>query len=456
MNSAMPISTRQFITSGFAIAILSVAALCALIGSSVWLSWRAQALSDAVFVARDVKALAVDLRSSLQAAESSQRGFLYTDNEIYLSPFDQAKQKAEEAVAALPAALADYPDLSHAIARLARVVRDKVSEMDESIALKQDKKEAEALGLIRTNRGKLQMDEINVFVSGIVVAADDRLSTLVNEQTENTIWLRLVTIIDGGIMLLLGGGGAYVVLKYTRELNASRQALARSNDRLEQRVGERTAELAVATENMRAARDRAEVLLSEVNHRVANSLTLVSSLITLQARAANNEIAREVLDETKARVQAIAMVHRRLYEAGDGQEVALDEYLTGLLDQFKLTASSSNAISLKYDFQPIKLKTDASVNLGVIVSEWVMNAFKYAYPDQSGEIRVVLAQQGNGFGILRVEDDGIGRRESTPAQGTGLGTRIVNAMAASMGATIEYVAGSPGTSARLLFPTQQG
>ncbi|MDO9418478.1 sensor histidine kinase [Pararhizobium sp.] len=448
----MPISTRQFVTSSFVLVILGVIALCAIITSSIWLVERAQNLSEAVFEARDVKALAVELRSTLQAAESSQRGYLYTGNEIYLSPYDQAKQAAHAAVAFLPATLASYPRLSSAVDRLAQVAGEKILEMDASIALTKAGKQAEALSLIRTNRGKLQMDEINVFVSGITFAADDRLSTLVNEQIENAIWLRLISVIDGGIMLLLVGGAVFIVLKYTRELRDTQRELARSNDRLEHRVVERTAELAVANEHMRAARDRAEVLLNEVNHRVANSLTLVSSLITLQSRSLNDDVAKTALDETKARVQAIAMVHRRLYDSGVGQEIALDEYLTGLLDQFKMTVASPNAISLKYDFVPMALKTDASVNLGVIVSEWVMNAYKYAYPDTGGEIRIGLTRQDHDVAVLKVEDDGIGRNEQSPAQGTGLGTRIVMAMASSMGGTIAYERRHPGTSASLSFP----
>ena len=122
-----------------------------------------------------------------------------------------------------------------------------------------------------------------------------------------------------------------------------------------------------------------------------------------------------------------------------------------LLEQFK-TAIDAGGISLRYELEPLKLKTDASINLGVVVTEWVMNAFKYAYPDKAGEVRVTLARDKDGFGILRVEDDGIGRDDTSKPKGTGVGTRIVNAMAANMGASIDYVAKSPGTSARLSFP----
>jgi two-component sensor histidine kinase len=146
------------------------------------------------------------------------------------------------------------------------------------------------------------------------------------------------------------------------------------------------------------------------------------------------------------------MVHRRLYDGGDVREVALDEYLSGLLEQFKTTANAGYGISLTCDFEPLKLKTDASINLGIVVTEWVMNAFKYAYPAGSGEVRVTLKKDDSGSGVLRVEDDGVGRNAEAKPQGTGVGTRIVTAMAASMGGEIDYVVRSPGTTARLSFP----
>jgi two-component sensor histidine kinase len=106
--------------------------------------------------------------------------------------------------------------------------------------------------------------------------------------------------------------------------------------------------------------------------------------------------------------------------------------------------------SLRYELEPLKLKTDFSINLGVIVTEWVTNAFKYAYPERSGEIRVRLRSVEDGKAELTVEDDGIGRTEGS-AKGTGLGTRIVSAMARSIGGNIEYLTMSGGTIARLAF-----
>jgi two-component sensor histidine kinase len=210
-----------------------------------------------------------------------------------------------------------------------------------------------------------------------------------------------------------------------------------------------------AEQEVRVARDRAEVLLTEVNHRVANSLSLVSSLVSLQANAVSDQVAKDALAETQARIYAISLVHKRLYSSGDVRVVALDEYLSSLLDHLQTSLrGEGHGASLSYDFEPLKLKTDASINLGVVVTEWVTNAFKYAYPDRSGEVRIRLRRLSDGRGELAVEDEGVGRNDTTPVKGTGLGTRIVNAMAATMGAEIEYLGRRPGTIARLIFSLQ--
>jgi two-component sensor histidine kinase len=97
------------------------------------------------------------------------------------------------------------------------------------------------------------------------------------------------------------------------------------------------------------------------------------------------------------------------------------------------------------------LPTDNSINLGVVATEWVTNAFKYAYPDRAGEIRVRLQHLPDGRLELAVEDDGVGRSDEEAAKGTGLGTRIVTAMATSMGAEVRYRPGKPGLTASLTF-----
>lgn len=208
-----------------------------------------------------------------------------------------------------------------------------------------------------------------------------------------------------------------------------------------------------AEHEVRVARDRAEMMLAEVNHRVANSLSLVSSLVSLQSNAVSDQVAKDALAETQGRIVAISLVHKRLYSSGDVHTVALDEYLSGLLDHFQTSMGSSEVgLFLTHDLAPIKLKTDASISLGVVVTEWVTNAFKYAYAEGPGEVRVRLRLLPEDRVELSVEDDGIGRSDTAPVKGTGLGTRIVKAMATGMEAEIAYEQRRPGTLARLTFP----
>jgi two-component sensor histidine kinase len=221
------------------------------------------------------------------------------------------------------------------------------------------------------------------------------------------------------------------------------RAVAKSRLRLQKEAVER---------EVRAARDRAEVLLAEVNHRVANSLSVVASLVGLQERTVTDEAARLALGETKARILAVSLVHKSLYTSGDVRFVALDEYLQGLISHLESSMrSQGHGAHVVSQLAPLRLKTDASVSLGVIVTEWITNAFKYAYPNGSGEIRVNLTASSSGRGELTIEDDGVGRASSRAPQGTGVGTRIVTAMATGMGAEVEYTDRSPGTCAKLTF-----
>jgi two-component sensor histidine kinase/CHASE3 domain sensor protein len=443
--SVMPLTSRFVVRSTISLLAVGFLTLLGIVLMTSWLNERAQTYFNEVMEARTTREAAVELRNALQAAESSQRGFLYTDNEIYFEPYKGDKTLALRQLDRLKAALAPYPEAEAMLRRLDEIVPEKFVEMDHVIALMRQHKADEALALVRTNRGKQLMDEAHVFLTGIIVKADERLTTGVDEQRRNAAALRWASIAGGLVIVLVVGGVVTTAARYTRELGQARDQVRALNANLEQRVEERTADLA-------RARDRAEVLLSEVNHRVANSLTLVTSLVHLQRNAVADQAAKTALDETQARIFAISSVHRRLYTSGDVRFVSLDEYLSSLLDQLATSMrNEGHGATLRYQLEPLQLPTDASVNLGVVAIELVTNAFKYAYPDRNGEVRVRLKNLPDRKVELVVEDDGVGFTDGAPARGTGLGTRIVKAMAATMNADIQYVARTPGTGARLTF-----
>jgi two-component sensor histidine kinase len=421
------------------------AALLAIVAATFWLSGRAEQYARDMVEIRDIRVSAVELRNGLLTAESSQRGYLYSANEIYLAPYDSAKAMASRQAAQLTGAIATFPQLGPMVSQLSALVTAKNAEMDETIALKRQGKDAEAIDLFLTNRGKALMDQANLFVAGIIEAADGLLFEGVTEQTENAEMLRWVSIAGAVIIVLVVAGALDAFRKTMREIAGARDEVRTINETLERRVDERTSALTAALE-------RSEVLLAEVNHRVANSLALVASLVRLQGNAHKESAVKAALNETHSRIVAIASVHKRLYESGDVGLVALDEYLSGLLDSLAASMRAEGREgSLTYDLQPIKLTTDASINLGIVVTELVTNAYKYAYPDGSGDIRVGLRKVDGDRVEVVVEDDGVGRGEAAP-KGTGLGTRIVRAMATNLKTEVRYVDRHPGTSARLYLP----
>lgn len=441
----MPISKRYLVRSTPAFLLIGFAALMTIVAMNFWLGERAQSYFEGAIAARDTRVAAVELRSAMQTAESSQRGFIITGNEIYLAPYQSAKTKAQRHLSALQTLLLPYSDSAVTVERLTSILAIKFGELDRTIALKRNQRDEETLAIFRTNSGKALTDEANVFLSGIIGKADSRLTSGVIEQRSNTILLRLVSGIGALIIMAVIGGAAYGIARYTKELRAARDQVNALNSELEHRVVTRTADLA-------QARDRAEVLLSEVNHRVANSLALVSSLVTLQSKALGVGAAKDALAETQDRILAISLVHKRLYGSADARLVALDEYLTGLLDHLRNSMrSQSHGVTLLFKIERIELETDASINLGVVITELVTNAFKYAYPGGVGEIRVRLAKLPHEQAELVVEDDGIGRADGAPAIGTGVGTRIVNAMCMSLGAQMDYRHRRPGTAVHMVF-----
>jgi two-component sensor histidine kinase/CHASE1-domain containing sensor protein len=199
-----------------------------------------------------------------------------------------------------------------------------------------------------------------------------------------------------------------------------------------------------------------EVLIKEVHHRVKNNLQVISSLINMQARElGDSERAgeRNALRECQSRVQAIALVHEKLYQTGRYAEVPFSSYARSLADNvFEANGVSRSAIALRVAIDEIDLSVDKAVPCALILNELISNALKHAFATgRRGTIRVELSRVDAGA-CLVVADDGQGLTEGVdPMQGKSLGMKLVSTLTRQLQGTLDIASGA-GVTVRVTFP----
>jgi len=189
-----------------------------------------------------------------------------------------------------------------------------------------------------------------------------------------------------------------------------------------------------------------EVLLQEVQHRVANSLQIIASVLMQSARRVQSDEVRGHLHNAHNRVMSIAALQRQL-SASAGGIVGLRTYLTQLSQSLGASMIDDPArLSIQVDVDESAVGADISVSLGLIVTELVINALKHAFPGQSsGKIVIAYHSSGDDW-TLSVTDNGTGMPEGKDAPKAGLGTGIIEALAKNLQGSIQTSGAGPGTA----------
>jgi two-component sensor histidine kinase len=221
-------------------------------------------------------------------------------------------------------------------------------------------------------------------------------------------------------------------------------------------VTEIRASQALASETLREKDDlirQKAILVQEIQHRVANSLQIIASLLMQSARKVQSEETRIHLQVAHHRVLSIASVQRQLAITGS-ESVALRPYFRQLCDSLGASMifdPENLVLSVRSDESAVS--ADTSVSLGLLVTELVINALKHAFPGgRGGTIHVDYSAHGGDW-TLSVGDDGVGMGDSDPKPG--LGTSIVQALATHLGARIVVEHTDPGTQVSIVhaYPT---
>ncbi|RYC28749.1 GAF domain-containing protein [Lichenibacterium minor] len=200
---------------------------------------------------------------------------------------------------------------------------------------------------------------------------------------------------------------------------------------------------------LRQALEHQGVLTKEISHRVKNSLSIVASLLSMQARASDHDEVRRALADAENRVQTIAAVHDRLWRTEEVHSIDLAEFLGGLCQQFQ-AAGPEHAVS--YDIAPVLISTDDAVTLGLLANELVTNAIKYTSPKAEGDIRLTLTPLGRGELRFEVRDHGPGLpAEFDTTKSKSLGMKLIARLGRQLGGKPVWQNSNPGTRFVLEF-----
>jgi two-component sensor histidine kinase len=198
-----------------------------------------------------------------------------------------------------------------------------------------------------------------------------------------------------------------------------------------------------------------EVLLQEMQHRVANSLQIIASILLLKARTVQSEEIRLHLHDAHQRVMSVATVQQQLQASALNESIEIGPYLSKLCDSLaKSMVGERRPLSIKVQATSGRAVSSEAVSLGLIVTELVINALKHAFPKgEEGEI-LVRYDARNFDWRLSVSDNGSGPKEATnEPPHAGLGTSIVKALAHQLNATVQKSDGPQGTTVSITGST---
>jgi two-component sensor histidine kinase len=262
----------------------------------------------------------------------------------------------------------------------------------------------------------------------------------------NLVEFSLITVLLAAISILFFRSRLSIEL----ELKARRESLSRL-------VAARTEELGATNASLQAALEEKELLIKEVYHRVKNNLAIVASLITLQQSEARPENLDEAFEKLSGRINAISLIHEKLYRSKDLSNIAFADYVAELCQALIHSLSGNpDAISLELASEDAVFPADTLVPLGLIITELVTNSLKHAFKGRArGKLAVSLARTADGF-VLEVRDDGTPPADRrTILESKSLGSMLVASLVGQIKGSLDLDL-SRGTAVIIRFPYDRG
>ena len=255
--------------------------------------------------------------------------------------------------------------------------------------------------------------------------------------------------IAGAVMLVLLLGLGYNRYRLKQQSNqlleAKQLEINQKNAFLEQLLGEKEGLL-----------EEKEWMLKEIHHRVRNNLQIVISLLNSQAANLSDDPALSTIKESQHRVQAMALIHQKLYQSEQVARVEMASYINDLVVYLRDAYTHLTPVRFNLAVEPLELDVTLAVPLGLIINEAVSNALKYAFPgDGGGTVTLSLHPAAGTTYALTVADDGVGLPPGyDPARSRSLGMTLLHGLSEQLGGQL-HITSSPGVAIHLVFHDEQ-
>jgi two-component sensor histidine kinase len=194
-----------------------------------------------------------------------------------------------------------------------------------------------------------------------------------------------------------------------------------------------------------------EWLVKEIHHRVKNNLQMIISLLNAQSEFLDHPSALNAIKESRDRMQAVALIHQKLYQPDQGTSINMLAYIKEMVNCLGSSFADVERINFKLDVEDINLDVSQAVPLGLILNEAITNAIKYAFPVQSGTIDILLSYQDTTNIILKIKDNGKGFPENFDFKNNNsLGIQLIHLFAEQLEGDLKFKS-TDGVEITLVF-----
>lgn len=245
------------------------------------------------------------------------------------------------------------------------------------------------------------------------------------------------------------------IIKSARRREAGDTSAQFPKLRFSTEFGELSAALSRMSDRINDLLKQKDLLLRELQHRVMNSLNILSSLLEVQRRYVVDSAAKEHLAVARDRIIAMGTVYRNLYQAHTLEHVEFSEFLNTICNRSEAAYAGTDKVSIEVEAEPLQLSGAHAISLGMLTHELIANAIKHAYSDDvSGSIKVTLKHKDDGSIDLRFSDSGRGLPDNFQIETTSsLGMKIIASTVRELGGTLEINRLEPGTEFVIHLPS---